>query len=331
MYRFEGTYRQIGVDYGIMLRANRIRPYDMSKTRLDFARECEPYVREAAPELFEEIDGIAEGSGYDLNRLKISALAPMIHPGCSSVAVSGMHTADGKPLVGRNLDWSYGLLAYSAFCEARPQSAIPSMGTLNAFVGRSDGMNAAGVAVAVHLIEGGRDFPGIMFPLINRIVLDRCHTTEEAVQFLTQIHHARAMSYLVADSSSDIAIVEAAPKRVQVIRPENGFAAITNQFQSDDMQRYEYVRKRPATSYRRLCTLREWFAARRGPITAKDVKDILSAPYPVGVCQMFTGRHKGVGTLWSWTASLGTGSMDFAAGPPGEEFYKTYTLEGTLH
>lgn len=329
MYRLEGTYRQIGLEYGALLRANRMPIPRVSAARLAFARQCEPHLREYAPELLEEIEGIAEGGEYEIERLKMMALGLDAHPACSMLAVTGQHTADGRPLVGRNHDWYFSSLGISVFCELRPLGAAASLGCSDGLVGHFDGINAAGVAVGITSVEGGRDHPGLMFTLATRIVLDRCRSTQEAVDFLLRIRHARAINFLVADSSGDIAMIEAAPARVHVIRPDNGFAAVTNQFQSDEMAHCEYVRRRPPTSYRRLCTLREWFAARQEPITPEDAQNVLSTPHPRGVCALLGGRSgkRGVGTLWSWTAAPGAGSLDLASGPPGETPYRTYHLD----
>jgi predicted choloylglycine hydrolase len=326
MYRLEGTHRQIGAEYGMLLRSARVRLPRTSHTRLAFAEKCEPHVREHAPHLLDEIAGLAEGSGYDLARVRMAALAMDAHPACSVVAVSGDHTADGKPLFGRNFDWYHGLLHHTAFCHALPDGAIPSLGFNDVLVGRMGGVNTAGVAIAMASVEGGRDHPGVMFNLAVRAVLDRCASTAEAVGFLRTIRHARTVNFLVADRSGEIAIVEASPYHVASIRPTNGFAAITNQFQSDEMARYEKTRRRPANSYRRLCTLREWFAARRGPITPDDLQRILSTPHPHGVCWTSAGRRKGVRTIWSWTARPGANVIALAQGSPVEVAYRTYTF-----
>jgi hypothetical protein len=325
MYRLEGNYRQIGAEYGLLLRTNRIPLPLVSKTRLDFARACEPFVRDYAPELLDEIEGIAEGGGYDLDRIKAAALAPGARPACSVLAISGAHTASGRPLVGRNYDWFPSALGYTAFCEVHPHGAIPSLGCNDMFVGRMDGLNAAGVAVAITAVEGGRDQPGLMFLLAVRVVLDRCRSTQDAVDFLLRVRHARAINFLVADASGDLAAVEAAPCKAVVRRSDNGVMVVTNQFQSEDMARMEKVYRRPPNSYPRLCALREWFAGQGGPITAGDVQAILSLPYPRGVCVLSMTR-RGVRTVWSWTAELGTGEYAFAIGSPLESPYRTYTL-----
>lgn len=323
MYRLEGTYRQIGVEYGIQLRAARVPVSALSRTRQDFAARCEPFVRDCAPELLDEIEGLAEGSGYDLARLKAFVLTLNAHPACSIAAVAGRHTADGQTLIGRNHDWYLASGQHTAFLETRPAGAIPSLGCNDTLLGRMDGINTAGLAIGITAVDGGRDHPGIIFSLAARIVLDRCRTTAEAVDFLQRIRHARSINFLVADAGGDLAMVEVVPGRVAVNRPDSGFAAVTNQFQSEEMARFERVSKRPANSYRRLCNLREWFAARQGPITRADLEAVLSTPYPRGVCAVSRSR-RGMGTIWSWTASLGDGVLHLADGEPDEIPYRPF-------
>jgi predicted choloylglycine hydrolase len=325
MYRMQGTHYQIGVEYGIQLRAARIPLPQVSQTRLKFAARCEPHVRDCAPELFDEIAGMAEGSGYDAARLTMIALGLDAHPACSAVAVAGQHTAEGRTLMGRNHDWYYGSLHYASFLEMRPAGAIPSLGCDVGLVGRADAINAAGVAIGITAVEGGRDHPGVMFHLSTRIVLDRCRTTAEAVDVLQRIRHARSINFLIADSSGDIAIVEAAPGRVTVIRPDTGFAAITNQFQSGEMARWEKVSRRPASSYQRLITLRQWFAARQEPVSRADLETVLSTPCPRGVCAV-RRSPRGMGTIWSWTASLGEGTLYLADDTPYSTPYRPFSF-----
>jgi hypothetical protein len=61
-------------------------------------------------------------------------------------------------------------------------------------------------------------------------------------------------------------------------------------------------------------------------ISAKDMQGILSMPYPRGVCALPLVRQKGFSTIWSWTASLGTGCIDFASDSPVETPYRTFSF-----
>ncbi len=327
MYRLAGTPRQIGAEYGVLLRAERVRLPKLYEPKLAFAQKCEPRVRELAPALLDELDGIAAGGGYDRDRLLMMALGLGAKSACSVVAISGEHTADGKPLFGRNLDWYRGYLHTAAFCHVAAEGALPSLGFNDVVIGRMGGINAAGLAVAITAVEGGPDKPGVMFNLAVRMVLDRCTSTAEAVEFLTGMRHARSINFLIADSSGDLAIVEAYLRYVEVIRPAHGFAVITNQFQSAAMAKHERVRRRPRDSYRRLCRLREWFHARTEPIAPAALQHVLSTPFPRGVCQGRTasrGKPTKFGTIWSWTARLGADEIELAAGTPTDVPYQPY-------
>ncbi len=323
MYRLQGTYHAIGVEYGLLLRAARIRLPQLSNTRLDFARACEPHVRDLMPDLFDELDGIAEGGGYDPERVTTAALGLNARPGCTAVAIAGTHTASGETLFGRNFDWYAVAGKHTALCNTLPEGGLSSIGCNDLLGGRVGGVNAAGVAVAIAAVEGGRDKPGVIFTVAARAVLDRCRSTAEAVDLLQSIRHVRTINFLVADASGDITAVEAGPRAVSVTRAAQGFGLIANQFQSEAMVRYERVRRRPKNSYPRLIKLREWFHSRTAPLTEDDVQRILGTPYPRGMC----APGRAFGTIWSWTARLGTKCFTLADGAPSTTPYRPYAFE----
>ena len=56
------------------------------------------------------------------------------------------------------------------------------------------------------------------------------------------------------------------------------------------------------------------------------MQDILSTPYPKGVCALPIKRRTGLQTLWSWTAALGMHEIAFAPGSPIEAAYRLHAL-----
>ncbi|MBN2306164.1 MAG: hypothetical protein JXQ72_16900 [Anaerolineae bacterium] len=327
MYRLSGSYHSIGAEYGAVLRGERMRLPNPSQTRRDFAAKCEPFVREHAPYLLDEIAGIAEGGGYELERIQAAALVMDARPACSVIAIAGEFTADGKPLVGRNLDWNRAAIHAATFCHAAPEGARQSLACTDLLVGRHGGVNDAGLAIGIAMVMAGRDYPGIMFPLAARIVLDRYATTAEAVEFLCNIRHARPMNFLVADAGGDIAIVEVHRKQIAVIRPPDGCGVITNQYRHEAMTHYEQVGKRPPDSMARYRRLREWFLTRPEPLTHTHLQAVLSTPKPRGVRMGDPARRTRFDTIWSWTASLGADTLHLAAGIPGDVPYKVVGFE----
>jgi predicted choloylglycine hydrolase len=78
-------------------------------------------------------------------------------------------------------------------------------------VGREDGMNQTGLAIAGSEVPSKNVKPGIIYTLLIRGVLDRCSTVDEAVAILTKAKHARAMKNEIAHRSGKFAYVETTP------------------------------------------------------------------------------------------------------------------------
>lgn len=317
MYRLAGSHYDVGAEYGYLLQSSRFPLPPIKPAQIKFAEKCEKIVAKHAPELLDELHGMIDGSNYDANHLKALALTLNIPPACSIVAIAGQHTADGKPLFGRNHDW-YAWYGWSAaLCDVAVPGELRSIGGNDLFVGRHDGVNEAGLAVGITDVAGGRHTPGVMFPLAVRHILNTCRTTEEAAAFLEQIPFIRNNNFLIADAAGTIAMVEASPSRVHVTYAEKGFAAVTNHFQSERMALAEKIKNRPANSVQRLLRLRTWFREHDEPVTRDSLQAILSRPYPGGMWAAYqSGKRPVLSTVWSWVTSLGEREIHFAEGKP---------------
>ena len=322
MYCLEGTHYEIGVEYGMLLRANRYLLPRLKDSKIKFAKKCETFVAHFAPELLDELQGMADGGRYNPESLQTMALALDARPACTVVAISGEHTEDGKPLFARNYDWYMWYNRIGALIEAHAPGTHSSIGCNDLFAGRHDGINAAGLAIGIAYVNGGRDRAGIMFPLAVRYILDHYETVEDAVAFLQRIPHVRNTNFLLVDKNGTIATVEASPKQVHVRYSETGFGVITNQFQSSEMAKYETEKRRPPDSSQRLYRLKAWFRERNTTVNATGLSHIMSRPYPTGACiNTRKGKHK-FGTIWSWIAQPGESRIFFADGNPGTVRYQ---------
>lgn len=290
-------------------------------------RDCEPAVAEHAPELLDELQGIADIGDWNTELIQAMPLALGYEAGCSVVAVSGEHTVDGNPLFGRNYDFFRSFGDFSELYRTYPTDHLASIGCSDHWVGRHDGINEAGLAVGHTFVPHYGHQPGIMFALATRVVLDTCRTVADAVACLEDIPHARNTNFLVADAAGDIAIIEASPKEVTITRPTNGFGAITNHFQSDAMTAFEAPdEEERSDSETRLQNLTDWFETHSGQFDITDIQRILSDP-EIGVCAC--GDESGddpITTLWSWTASLGESVGHLTKGTPDETPYESVAV-----
>ena len=324
--RLSGSYYEIGRAHGRLLKRGGFAPSPLSEAKMRLTRACEAVVSEHLPELWEELCGVAEGSGFDPHMINAIPLTLNSKGGCSAFAVSGERTASGKVMFGRNYDLFPWFRRFTVLYRTYADGALASIGCSDHWVGRDDGVNEAGVAVAIANVPGHRDHAGVMFSLAARAVLDRCRNTDEAVALLEGIPHVRNTNFLVADAKGRIAVVEVGPAKVNATYASKGFAAITNHFQSDVMAEYERVEGRDVTSVPRRQNLQEWFTDRSGPVTAADALAVMS-DCNKGTCQYRTrepGRPEPVSTLWSWMAQLDERRVQLAIGSPNRASYNVY-------
>ena len=166
--------------------------------------------------------------------------------GCSSLMVSGEHTAVGGPLFGRNLDFfSLGRLhRYSMVIVYRPKGkhAFATVG-FPGLLGCLSGMNDAGLAVAVHEMfvssDGAKMFDpaGTPYTFCFRRILEECTTVEEAEKLLRSLKRTTMLSLAVCDRKGG-AVLEMTPKTVAIRRGHNGVCICTNHYRTKDLARF---------------------------------------------------------------------------------------------
>jgi predicted choloylglycine hydrolase len=283
-----------------------------------------------APALWEEIEGLAAGLGVPLERAALyfgnGGLRPPIG-GCSAVMGNGVY--------GRNYDFK--ARYYTArLVLVQPKGSYASFGSSELLTGRLDGMNEHGLCIGLHLIKMRPRFPGLSCVLINRMVLDQCTTTAEAIALLRRVPHGMQYNYSLLDAHGYAAVVEAAPGAVAVRTGE--WLACTNHFQSALLRP---LNRRSRHSEQRLPPLEHW--AQRG-LSAEEIFTALNNSRSPA---FFHGYLRGSGTLHTLSAEpakrrvlVGVGGdaaaleedmldIDFAAWRNGEDLPVTQ-LTGQL-
>ncbi len=313
---------------GAFLKTTRGRAYARRKERRPFAfslRNAEAALKAWAPNIWEELNGLADGLRIPLERAVAEySNGRLRYPprGCSAVMSAGLY--------GRNYD--YDVRRYDRLLVAiQPKGVHASIGFSDRFTGRVDGMNEHGLCVGLHQVSQAAARPGLVCILIVRVVLDQCATTREAVAMLRRIPHGLSFNYSLMDAGGHAAVVEASPAAVVVRDGEQ--LGCSNHFLSPTQQAFN--RRNPG-SYRHLPVL-ERFSRERLPADRlfRALNDSLSA--------VFDHRYTtGSGTLHTIVCApaerrmqVGVGgdarpcSIDFAAwvagGPLGLQ-----TLEGQL-
>jgi predicted choloylglycine hydrolase len=318
--RVSGTYYNMGFRYGNLLYKHGYRVPEVSSETLAFGRECEKEVKRIFPEVLDEIRGLADAchASYEHLASFVFSIGTFKPTACSVFAVN-----NGLEIVfGRNYDFFYRVKRHRESFFTKPSDGYCSVGNSDIFIGREDGVNEKGLAIAMAWVAPKAVKPGIDFILLTRCVLDKCVNVKEALRILTEAHHVAANNYLLADKEGNMAVVEACPGKVRIRKPEDGFIVCTNHFVHDEMFDMEDRKERPQDSVLRYTTIYKTLEKSVKRTDIKTAQRILS-DHTGGVCS-----HKDeiqLGTLWSLIAGLKQLKIFLAEGHPCRAKYREDT------
>lgn len=335
-----GTPGEMGLAHGRQLRDRIHATAEAMRARVG-AEACEAswedfrgtlaYCRAHAPDLVEEMEGIAEGAGigfrdvFHINahldllvwkRLVWDTRKASKAAGCSSHAVA----TPSEVLLGWNGDDWRGWLDCGAIVRGRPTGGEPFIyWSLAGSVGRP-GMNT-------HLALGANSLPsqrwrpdGLLYPMLSRRVL-ACRTTEEGVEVFRRSNACVAMNYLIADSAGDLADVELNAERVSVQRPADqgaeNYLLHTNCFLDADLAG---ARVDPDAACPRLAAARRLYGEKM-PVDVAGVRAIQS-DHTGGVC---VHREESC-TVVSFVAEVRAGRFHVIRGNPCAGSARTYAM-----
>ncbi len=328
-----GSHYEMGRNFGKQFDPKYLRE-PQSERRLEFARECEPHLRRHAPGLLEEIHGVSEGTGLPYEHLLAFYAVSYLVPGCNVYAVSGRHTANGHPMMARNMDWLEEEIQYFTLLDTAPDDGIRSFGfSFGGCAGRSGGFNEAGLAIgsaSIPFYQGGTA-PGFNMMMVTRFVLDHCSTAREAAEYLERVPHTEPNAFLVADRSGEIARVECCGKGTAVeYDADLGFMSANNMFQDERLKHLDNMDESDR-AYRFRDRIRAWFKENQGEITP-DLAMQLCSSHEGGICDHTPdsggiGRHGG--TIWSWVVDLDDLTAYVADGYPCKQGYNRFQFEVT--
>lgn len=335
VYGLAGKHREIGERLGTLYAPLGPTPEEMHPDHVAFARACRTETANMHAPLVEEIAAHAEGAGKRADDLLwyfclgVGAPPDMETRPVGNCSTVGMMTSAG-PVVARNYDFFYFESfrhLVTTYAEGHHGHTAMWPGLIG---GRYDGVNDAGVWVAIHG-GGGRKQdqikPGVGFHHLCRIVLETCSTAGEAVELLERAPHIASYNYFVADSKA-MFVVEAHPQRVTVREPEAGTLVCTNHPVHPDMVE---LTDSPIleNSRRRMEFLRAGARWARGArdgaeadktIVGDELTDALGAlmrDHTVPVC----GHTDGLATFWSALCIPGQQRLAYSFGAPCRNDY----------
>ena len=253
--RASGTPYEIGLAHGRQGRdkvRTSIECYrgmfsDYSGIRWDVAKRYAhtfiPAIVRYDPEILEEIRGIADGSGFELDEilalnvrseivLQGSQVERCLDGGCTSCAFMPGKTETGETWLAQNWDWKAIAQGALIVLEIRQNNKPDIVMITEAGIVGKIGFNSAGVGVCLNALGSDKRWEGETVPLhiALRGVLNS-YTLSDAIARAGNTPLACCANFMMAAASGQCISVEIGPGEIDVIYPDGrGYVTHTNHF-----------------------------------------------------------------------------------------------------
>jgi len=352
----QGTHYEMGLQYGaecrgLIRRLLRrldgllLKPETVERGR-EVARQAVAQVREAAPELLEEVEGIAEGAGVsfdDAFRLSCSVElhswqgcvdrqeVSTVPEGCSSFAVRRGRSS----LVAWNMDWWRVWQPFIVLLRGRPIGEPRFMAfALAGSVGRP-GMSEQ-IAMAANFLPyrakadapaGGAAWggPGVPYNFISRMLLQQ-PSVDDALDLLARVRRMACLNYTLGDSRGRICCVETLPSEYAVLEAQDSFLVHANSYHSPRLGGIPEAEQRQRDP--RAFYARELLRNHAGQLDRPAVYAVQRTHFPgqrTGICVHNKAGRDSI-TLLSFVADLQDQTMWAAYGSPCRHRFLPYKL-----
>lgn len=306
-----------------------------------------PRLRQWAPDLVEEMEGIAAGANLGLSsivlvnaRTEILQLAKREKgisddepDGCTGAVILPEAAKAGRLIHGQNWDWRAECAETSIVLRVRRDDG-PDLLTFTEAGGLArSGFNAAGIGITANYLESDRDYRdiGIPLPFIRRRALEARHFAH-AIRVVATTPKSCSNNMMLSTAEGFAVDIECAPDEAFPIYPENDLIVHANHWQSPialSKLRETGLSDVPDSLYRDY-RVRRHLTARHGDITADDLKEALFDDFgaPFSVCR--PAIREGGGNLSATVAMIifepASGIMEIAPLPADNRTFARYEL-----
>ena len=156
------------------------------------------------PRFFEELRGLADGSGVPLDDLVVCNFIPELFH-CSGFALGESATGGGPLLHGRVLDYGtdWRLQEFAVVVVAEPEGRLPFVNvTYAGFIGSVTGLNLEQISIGEMGGRGLGHWAGVPMAVLVRMALEESHSLEEAVAVFRDHPRTCEYYYVIADGEA---------------------------------------------------------------------------------------------------------------------------------
>ena len=298
---------------------------------LRYAGDCFREVSAFSPEIAEELGGMAEGAGLQVEEVLLVTLhEELYHRGdlpavahCTAMAAGPPDTRDGNTYVGESWDWmksAFGLSQMTLWKRAEGPGVLaysyPGLWI-------SAGLNSAGIALvwtsAALQVPGPR--VGIpAYALIAQMLYQS--TLKDAVEEARRAKRAGWFSFVLADGNGQLASVEGSPDDIEVVFDRGSMARVY--YASARMNRTPPGQPVPRHAQcQRMCDL---LAESKGRLDAAMVRGFFG-DHQTPICKHLTAKRGG-GSLDVMVFNATRREAYVTRGPACQGRWKTFRFDG---
>ena len=240
--RFKGCHYDIGLKLGRLLKKKNIdfdKLIDLNKFQKDFGYRSQIIFSKIFPEVCDEILGLTNGVNYPYEEFAswLLCMGCCYDPkGCTAFCF----IYNDNVFYGRNNDLPPFLKRVSASALYDLKNGHSFIGNTSSMINFEEGLNEYGLAVAMKFLVPTMIVPGINSVFLVRYLLEKCATTNEALDALRDLPIASACNIVLVDKNGDMAVAECTPKKVFIRKPASNenFIVAANHFVSEEMSCY---------------------------------------------------------------------------------------------
>lgn len=313
----------------------------------DLAARMSKIMEDYDPGLWSELQGIAAGSEQpletivalnartDILRLAGKDLQNVKLEGCTAAACVPDATVDGQVLLGQNWDTNVACLDTTIILAAKISGQPDIIILTEAGIVMRSGLNSVGVGVTGNALRSDQDYAeglGVPVSFLRRRILLH-DNLPDAIREVSQSRRTHSNNHLIASARGDAVNLEAAPKDVFHLHPQDGIIVHANHFLCGDAagRLTDLGPESSPDSLYRQKRVESHLEHNRGRIGISDLQTAFRDHYglPESVCRhpKMTDEGSMVGTVASVIMDLTNLRMFVARGPVCENEYTEYAFD----
>jgi len=293
----EGTSYEVGQQIAEVIRANKLyEPFitsgisDPKKLGFKEFKDVQAYLEEYCPGINDEIQGVADGLGVNIEKIMFYDWILSGSPGmfnCTHFSILDKATEDHHVITGRSYEWKpeqEDCILYTTRVKGKPKH----IGFSTLAFGRNEGLNEYGLSITRSggLFDRKVENKGFLACFVIRSLLENCKNVEEAMKYMEKVPIIGFPNILITDKK-EILLVECADgvkgfKRINKNSPEF-YLCSTNSYTHPETVKFNKFNTEwllDSSKLRREIVERE-LKAQNPKITIETIRKILSHPLPL--------------------------------------------------